>query len=214
MKLKHLISTSAFILAGIPTNAQGQQSIYMCKSCPAGTYSAGGTLKSCTPCSKGQYQNLVGASSCKACPAGQYSSTTGASSCSTCPAGTYSKAGSTSCTKCPANSTSSAGAKSIDDCICNTGYKKSGNSCVIKTCTLYYDSYSGQSSFYTSEKKTLNYGSSYTFGFAVIGGDHCTDFCHPDMSGEILRRAIDTNGNEQYFGDFVSSKIIRTYTCQ
>ncbi|MCR5506271.1 MAG: hypothetical protein K6F04_00285 [bacterium] len=73
MKLKHLISTSAFILAGIPTNAQGQQSIYMCQSCPAGTYSAGGTSKSCTPCPAGTYSS-AGATSCSPCASSTYSS--------------------------------------------------------------------------------------------------------------------------------------------
>ncbi|MCR5507047.1 MAG: hypothetical protein K6F04_04345 [bacterium] len=125
MKLKHLISTSAMIVAGFSSNQAGavETSFLMCQSCPAGTYSTGGTSKSCTPCPAGQYQNLGGQTSCKACPAGQYSSTTGASSCSTCPAGTYSSAGSTSCTSCNLNkATATCDATTGKASSCNSGY--------------------------------------------------------------------------------------------
>ncbi|MCR5506721.1 MAG: hypothetical protein K6F04_02615 [bacterium] len=94
MKLKHLISTSAMIVAGFSSNQAGavETSFLMCQSCPAGTYSTGGTSKYCTPCPAGQYQNLGGQSSCKACPAGTYSSA-GATSCSPCASSTYSSWG-------------------------------------------------------------------------------------------------------------------------
>ncbi|MCR5506615.1 MAG: hypothetical protein K6F04_02065 [bacterium] len=131
MKLKHLISTSAMIVAGFSSNQAGavETSFLMCQSCPAGTYSTGGTSKSCTPCPKGQYQNLAGASSCKVCPAGRYSSTTGASGCNICPSGTYSSAGSTSCTKCPAGTYSSAGAGSCSTCSAGTYSTAGASSC-------------------------------------------------------------------------------------
>ncbi|MBR1545013.1 MAG: hypothetical protein IJ638_03675 [Alphaproteobacteria bacterium] len=48
MKIKHLVSTSALIVAGIPTAHADE--IYMCKSCPTGEYSTGGSAKSCSPC--------------------------------------------------------------------------------------------------------------------------------------------------------------------
>ncbi|MCR5506842.1 MAG: hypothetical protein K6F04_03275 [bacterium] len=175
MKLKHLISTSALVLAGIPTNAQGQQSIYMCKSCPAGTYSAGGTSKSCTPCPAGQYQNLGGQTSCKACPA---------------------------------NSTSSAGAKSIDDCICNTGYEKSGNSCVIKTCTVLervFSSDDNNSCVGTMRTFQIPFGkkisASYHVSVAIVPDIYFTSFktkLSVSCSGSIISGIIYSNGTTYY----------------
>ncbi|MCR5506986.1 MAG: hypothetical protein K6F04_04020 [bacterium] len=104
---------------------------------------------------------------CKACPAGTYSD--GIHGCKTCSAGTYSSAGSISCTACQANSTSSAGAKSIDDCICNTGYKKSGNSCVIKTCTVFETFFSsGNGSGCKGETKSFQ----ILFGQTVSASQH------------------------------------------
>ena len=152
------------IVAGFSSNQAGavETSFLMCQSCPAGTYSAGGTSKSCTPCPKGQYQDLGGQSSCKACPAGTYSSA-GASSCTSCPVGQYqNETGASSCKACNANTyegpscgsnkkyaveyctttgSTSATANSSKTFVgnvsfgCSSGYTCSGGSCVKDTPT-------------------------------------------------------------------------------
>ena len=91
MKLKNIIKIGSFVVAGtLPTTSQGQVYIYMCQSCPAGTYSDG-TQTQCTPCPAGTYSN-GGAGSCTKCKSGTYS-TGGAGQCSPCPSGQTSSAG-------------------------------------------------------------------------------------------------------------------------
>ena len=126
MKLRKVITTAGFMFAGVSSaNAQ----LYMCQSCPAGTYSDG-TFTSCKTCPAGTYSS-AGASSCstcpagyycpggsdkKVCPAGQYSSAK-ASSCTLCPVGTYSSGGKSSCSTCPTGKYSNMGAR-----ICSTTF--------------------------------------------------------------------------------------------
>ncbi len=236
MKLKHLISTSAMIVAGFSSNQAGavETSFLMCQSCPAGTYSAGGTSKSCTPCPKGQYQNLGGQTSCKACPVGTYS-TAGATSCSPCASSTYSSwggncgpvtrtrtdycqaTGSTSSTAnpktvtengnkgntcgvgsyCPSGTNkncTSCGTKANgywtdNKCnfACNTGYVKSGSSCVVKTCTItIYTEWGGCGN--SSYTKTLKYGETYSSSWSYAEPS-CPGGCtsqKPSCSGTIV----------------------------
>ena len=97
MKLRKVITTAGFIMASItPANAE----LYMCQSCPAGTYSDG-TMASCKNCLTTGVANcdsITGkATSCK--PGYGLSNGT----CSICPAGTYSAGGTTSCSSCPTN---------------------------------------------------------------------------------------------------------------
>ena len=128
MKLKNIIKIGSFVVAGtLPTTSQGQVYIYMCQSCPAGTYSDG-TQTQCTPCPAGTYSNggagsctkcksgtysTGGAGQCSPCPSGQYNNTEGATSCQKCSDGTYAGGtGNTSCSRCPDYHWSSAGAGS------------------------------------------------------------------------------------------------------
>ncbi|MBR1544880.1 MAG: hypothetical protein IJ638_02980 [Alphaproteobacteria bacterium] len=115
MKLKHLISTSALIFAGLPANAQ--QNIYMCKSCPANSTSPRGALSisDCT-CNAGYEKS---GESCSACGTGKYKSSSGNGSCS-------------SCTNAPSYAHYTSGGGSSNSCPweCNSGFIKSGNSCV------------------------------------------------------------------------------------
>ncbi|MBR1545043.1 MAG: hypothetical protein IJ638_03825, partial [Alphaproteobacteria bacterium] len=105
-------------------------SFLMCQSCPAGTYSNGGSITSCTPCPAGQYQSATGATSCGYCNTGYYS-TGGAKSC-------------TACTNKPANSYYT-GSSTSNSCpwACNSGYEKSGNSCIQSCKPGYYKNASG-----------------------------------------------------------------------
>ncbi len=82
-----------------------------CSSCPAGQYSAGGSVTSCT-----------------ACPAGTYASGTGNASCNTCSAGTYSAAGAAVCTNCPTGCTACTGANACTACA--SGYHIKNGVCV------------------------------------------------------------------------------------
>ncbi|MBR2012083.1 MAG: hypothetical protein IKA08_02375 [Alphaproteobacteria bacterium] len=73
-----------------------------CYNCPAGRYSAGGTVATCTVCPAGRYASTTGLSTCTTCPAGRYASTTGLSTCTACPAGRYaSTTGLSTCAPCP-----------------------------------------------------------------------------------------------------------------
>ena len=92
MKLKHLISTSALVLAGIQTANAVDIKYFSCTACPAGKYSKGGSVTSCTTCPAGTYSSTVASKSCTPCPAGTYSSA-GATSCSACASSTYSSWG-------------------------------------------------------------------------------------------------------------------------
>ncbi|MBD5398821.1 hypothetical protein HDR60_04950, partial [bacterium] len=69
--------------------------IYMCKTCKAGTYA---NNNKCETCPAGSYC-IDGVK--HSCQAGTFS-TSGASSCSACPDGYYVVAGTASCTACPA----------------------------------------------------------------------------------------------------------------
>ena len=96
-----------------------------CNSCPAGTYSLNTGSSVCTSCVAGTYSAQVQATSqsvCTACLPGKYSAAAGATSsiaCTSCPAGTYSEtAASTACAKCPAGKYSaSTGANSSSTCL-------------------------------------------------------------------------------------------------
>ena len=100
MKLRKVITTAGFIMASItPANAQ----LYMCQSCPAGSWSDG-TFKNCKNClttGVTACNSITGkATSCKpgyglsngtcsACSSGYYSAGGTATSCTICPAGYY-----------------------------------------------------------------------------------------------------------------------------
>ena len=159
MKLRKVITTAGFIMANItPANAQ----LYMCKSCPAGTYSDG-TFTSCKNCLTTGVANcdsVTGkATSCKPgyglsngtctkCSAGYYSAG-GTASCTKCPAGSYSSTtGSTSCTKCSAGYySSSAGSTSCTKCPQDT-YSANAGATSCTACQKYYLAKEGSSSCY------------------------------------------------------------------
>ena len=100
MKLRKVITTAGFMFAGVSSaNAQ----LYMCQSCPAGSWSDG-TFASCKNClttgvtacnsitgkatsCKSGYKLSNG--TCSACPSGYYSASDTETSCTICPAGYY-----------------------------------------------------------------------------------------------------------------------------
>ncbi|MBR1544589.1 MAG: hypothetical protein IJ638_01435 [Alphaproteobacteria bacterium] len=112
MKLKHLISTSALIFAGLPANAS--DSIFMCTSCPPNSTSKAGALSisdcKCNSgyekignrcyqeCDWGQYRD---GESCRACRVlGDYEHFTSKGSCSSSCDDTFSWSYSTSKCEC------------------------------------------------------------------------------------------------------------------
>ena len=158
MKLKNIIKIGSFVVAGtLPTTSQGQAYIYMCQSCPAGTYSDG-TQTQCTTCPAGTYSNggagsctkckpgtysTGGAGQCSPCPSGQYNNTEGATSCQKCSGGTYAGGtGNTSCSRCPAGKYSKAGSSECQTCGAGTYSTGGAGSC--SSCSQ--PTYSGWSS--------------------------------------------------------------------
>ncbi|MCR5506463.1 MAG: hypothetical protein K6F04_01290 [bacterium] len=166
MKLKHLISTSAFILAGIQTANSAnpkEEKYFHCTACPVGYYSKGGAVTSCTKCPAGTYSSTVGSSSCTPCPKGQYQDLSGQTSCKACPAGTYSSAGSSSCTPCPKGQYQNlAGQSSCKACTGSTFSSSTG----ATSCTTCSNS---------SESCTYYVDESYT--------DTCSDTCTREVEG-------------------------------
>jgi sugar lactone lactonase YvrE len=105
-----------------------------CIPCPAGSYlptpTTSQSLSVCASCLAGSY-SLGGASSCTACPAGTFSSEVGSStssSCVFCPAYTYSAEGSSLCTSCPDGLVSLPGSSSCStpQTSCSEGQYLSG----------------------------------------------------------------------------------------
>ena len=124
-----------------------------CTACPAGTYSSSGA-SSCTDCPAGKYSSGTGNTSCTSCPAGSFTSGSGSNACVLCSPGKYNTgSGSNFCVPCPTGTytagfgsnycigcsaisiahglcTSCSTSGSCTDFSCDSGYTKSGSSCV------------------------------------------------------------------------------------
>ena len=126
-----------------------------CTACPAGTYSSSGA-SSCTDCPAGKYSSGTGNTSCTSCPAGSFTSGSGSNACVLCSPGKYNTgSGSNFCVPCPTGTytagfgsnycigcsaisiehglcTSCSTSGSCTDFSCDSGYTKSGSSCVAQ----------------------------------------------------------------------------------
>ncbi len=145
MKLRKVITTAGFIMASItPANAQ----LYMCKSCPAGTYSDG-TFTSCKNCLTTGVANCDSVTGkVTSCKGGYKYSTTKldqaaydrcVSMCRVANCRTYcystqgvQKTVAPYCDACPAGTWSSQGASSCTTC--GTGYYSTGTATACLSC--------------------------------------------------------------------------------
>ena len=102
--------------------------------CSAGTYESGGT--------------------CHTCPSGSYC--TGGTAIAGCGGGTYSGNGASGCTPCGNGAYVTAWGSGCNIASCASGYRNSGNTCVLNTFTVYIDPN------YADTYKTFNKVSSIT----------------------------------------------------
>jgi MYXO-CTERM domain-containing protein len=126
--------------------SEGGPGGFTCGACPAGTFSADGTVDTtCMPCAPGTWSS-AGATSCTAwtvCSAGQVVVSAGSAasdrSCATCAPGTYSTTtNATACTTCPAGSFCTGGA--LAACSSGTFAAAPGQA----SCTAWSDCVAGQ----------------------------------------------------------------------
>ena len=136
MKLRNILTTSSLILISSGVNAQ-IKTVFMCKACPAGTYS-NGKQESCTPCDYGEYQENIASSSCNPCPAGKYQDTKGQASCKTCETGTWAPEKSKNCTNCLLTGVAACDSKTGKATSCKSGYGLTSDGYCQRCAAGYY----------------------------------------------------------------------------
>ena len=179
MNKSYILTALGVVGSSLLTINANADTIYMCKTCKAGTYANNNKCETCPAgsycidgvkhsCQAGTFSN-AGASSCTTCSAGTYS-TVGASSCTACEAGYYCTGG---CQYACADGTyATAGQSSCSKC--NFSYE------VYETCSYKY-CYEDRGFIGPQDKTVIVYDKHYTH----TGTAYTLPTCDPSGPGKV-----------------------------